>query len=383
MNSFDEEYLRLLRLVLAKGRVKKNRTGVDTKGVFGAQARFDLSQGLPILTTKKIFAKGVIHELLWFISGNTNIRYLVENGVHIWDDWAFARYQKLKPREGGLMLVDPFLMTNQELRIQKGQIEPDENAALVEVLKSNIATRQTQFIDKIKRDVDFAAKWGNLGEGTYGSMWRTFPYYHELPSGEINFNQQLLGTVDQLKKIVTSLKTNPDDRRMIVTAWHPYWVDHCALPPCHCLFQFHTEELSFGERLDLYYRTTEPSKGSVSPSLEELKDIPTRRLNCQLYQRSCDLFLGVPFNILSYSLLTSMVAHCVNMVPGEFIHTYGDLHIYSNHMEQVKEQMRREPYAPAKLWLNPEVRDIFHFKYDDILIQDYQCHPTIKGEVAV
>lgn len=308
----DLTYLDLVNKVLTEGILKKNRTGMDTIGIFGAQARFDLAEGFPLLTTKKVFFKGIVHELIWFISGSTNIKYLVDNGVHIWDDWAYQRY----------------------LKIPQTNLDMDEDKNL----------SQTDFIQKIKDSALFAKFFGDLGMGTYGGMWRAFPFYdgHE-------------SVVDQLKNVVEKIKTNPDDRRLIVSAWHPHWVDHCALPPCHALFHFNTELLPDGRR----------------------------KLNCLLYQRSCDLFLGVPFNIASYALLTHMVAHCVDMVPGEFIHTYGDLHLYVNHVEQARLQYTRDPYLSPQLALNMAKRDIFDFNYDDIQLVGYNSHPAIKAQVAV
>jgi thymidylate synthase len=202
---------------------------------------------------------------------------------------------------------------------------------------------------------EFAKIWGDLGMGTYGGMWRAFPFYNDYDTVAPSEGKETLDTVDQLRKVIEKLKTNPDDRRLIVSAWHPHWVDHCALPPCHVLFHFNTEVLSDGRR----------------------------KLNCLLYQRSCDLFLGVPFNIASYALLTHMVAHCVGMVPGEFIHTYGDLHLYVNHVEQARLQATRDPHLSPQLALNLAKRDLFHFNYDDIQLIGYNSHPAIKAEVAV
>lgn len=356
MNNTDQEYFRLLNNILNYGRVKKNRTGVDTIGVFGEQAKFALSDTFPILTTKKVWFKGIVHELLWFIKGDTNIKYLVDNGVHIWDEWAYKRYQE-KTKD----TVAAYLFNSQE-----------------------------HFIEQLKIG-NIGSEWGELGEGTYGGMWRAFPYakYAEGERPEWPYD---LETVDQLQKVLDKLKTNPDDRRMIVSAWHPYWVDHCALPPCHCLFHFNTEELTLHERYNYANNTL---KLSDSPEFFEVTtdqqmevwlnrlNVPKRRLNCLLYQRSCDTFLGVPFNISSYALLTCMVAHVSNMVPGVFTHTYGDLHIYANHMEQVRTQMNRDPKPGPKLWLNPAVKNLFDFKYEDIKLEGYDPHPAIKGEVAV
>ena len=321
----DFTYLDLVNRVLTEGKPKKNRTGIDTIGIFGAQARFDLADGFPLLTTKKVFFKGIVHELLWFISGSTNIKYLVDNGVHIWDDWAYQRYLKF---------ISKFVVVG----------ESDKPTL-----------SQADFIHRIKTVDEFAKIWGDLGMGTYGGMWRAFPFYNDYETVASAEGRETLDTVDQLKKVIEKLKTNPDDRRLIVSAWHPHWVDHCALPPCHVLFHFNTELLSDGRR----------------------------KLNCLLYQRSCDLFLGVPFNLASYALLTHMVAHCVGMVPGEFIHTYGDLHLYINHVEQARLQSTRDPYLSPTLALNLAKRDIFHFNYDDIQLVGYNSHPAIKAEVAV
>ena len=321
----DTTYLELVNRVLTEGKRKKNRTGIDTIGIFGAQARFDLADGFPLLTTKKVFFKGIVHELLWFISGSTNIKYLVDNDVHIWDDWAYQRYLKFISK---VVVVGGVGMTT---------------------------LSQADFIHRIKTVDEFAKIWGDLGMGTYGGMWRAFPFYNDYETVASAEGRETLDTVDQLKKVIEKLKTNPDDRRLIVSAWHPHWVDHCALPPCHVLFHFNTELLSDGRR----------------------------KLNCLLYQRSCDLFLGVPFNIASYALLTHMVAHCVGMVPGEFIHTYGDLHLYVNHVEQARLQATRDPYLSPTLALNLAKRDLFHFNYDDIQLVGYNSHPAIKAEVAV
>lgn len=263
-----KQYLELLQRIMDEGVVKTNRTGVGTKSVFGHQMRFDLSEGFPLLTTKKVHLKSIIYELLWFISGDTNVRYLQEHGVSIWDEWA---------------------------------------------------------------DAD-----GELGP-VYGKQWRSW----EARDGRV---------VDQLAQVVDMIKNHPDSRRMLVCAWNPGEVDKMALPPCHCLFQFYVAE---------------------------------GRLSCQLYQRSADTFLGVPFNIASYALLTMMIAQVCGLQPGEFIHTTGDTHIYLNHFEQVKEQLSRSPRALPKMILNPEVKSIFDFKYEDFKLEDYDPYPAIKAPVAV
>ncbi|AWX57657.1 thymidylate synthase [Brevibacillus brevis] len=263
-----KQYLDLCQRILDEGVTKEDRTGTGTTSVFGHQMRFDLSEGFPMVTTKKLHMKSIIHELLWFLSGDTNVRYLQENGVRIWNEWA------------------------------------DEN--------------------------------GDLGP-VYGSQWRSF-------TGRDG------KTVDQIQWVIDEIKRNPDSRRLIVSAWNPAELDKMALPPCHLLFQFY---------------------------------VANGKLSCQLYQRSGDTFLGVPFNIASYALLTHMVAHVTGLEVGDFVHTIGDAHLYLNHIEQVKLQLTREPKPLPKLVLNPEVTSIFDFKYEDIEIIGYESHPHIKGEVAV
>lgn len=262
------QYLDFAQHILDNGQVKSDRTGTGTVSVFGYQMRFDLSKGFPMLTTKKLHLKSIIHELLWFIAGDTNIKYLQDNGVRIWDEWA------------------------------------DHN--------------------------------GDLGP-VYGHQWRSWPK----PNGE---------TVDQIQLLIDQLKNNPDSRRHIVSAWNVADVNQMALPPCHCLFQFYVAD---------------------------------GKLSCQLYQRSADVFLGVPFNISSYALLTMMMAQVCGYQAGDFVHTFGDAHIYSNHMEQIKEQLSRQPYKLPSMQINPDVNDLFTFKYDDFELKDYQAHPHIKGLVAV
>ncbi len=263
-----KQYLELLDHVLKNGTKKSDRTGTGTISVFGYQMRFNLADGFPLLTTKKMHLKSILHELLWFISGDTNIKYLKDNGVKIWDEWA------------------------------------DGN--------------------------------GNLGP-VYGSQWRSWP----AADGR---------KIDQLINVINSIKTTPDSRRHIVSAWNVGEIEKMALPPCHILFQFY---------------------------------VAAGRLSCQLYQRSCDIFLGIPFNIASYSLLTLMVAQATSLKPGEFIHTLGDAHIYLNHIDQVKLQLTREPYKLPKMTINPEITDITKFRYEDFTLSDYLYHPQIKGDISV
>ncbi len=263
-----KQYLDLMRRVRHEGVYKGDRTGTGTYSIFGHQMRFDLSQGFPLVTTKKMFVKGIVHELLWFLQGSTNIGYLTEHGVHIWDEWA------------------------------------DEH--------------------------------GELGP-VYGSQWRSWP----APDG---------GTIDQISRLVDAIRNDPDSRRLIVSAWNVAEVDRMALPPCHTLFQFYVAQ---------------------------------GRLSCQLYQRSADVFLGVPFNIASYALLTMMVAQVCGLGLGEFVHTFGDAHLYANHLEQADRQLTREPKPLPRMHLNPDIDDIFGFRYQDFTLTGYQCHAGIKAPIAV
>ncbi len=303
-----KQYHDLLRRVLTEGQIREDRTGVGTQGVFGHQMRFDLSHGFPVLTTKKVYMRAIIHELLWFIKGETNIKYLVDNDVHIWDEWPYQKYLKANNLEG------QYPMYSKEWK-----------------------AKQKEFVASIKNDPEFARKWGDLGP-VYGSQWRSW----STPSGE---------SIDQLSKVIDAIKTNPYSRRHIVTAWNPAEVDNMALPPCHSLFQFYVT--------------------------------PDGRLSLQLYQRSADIFLGVPFNIASYALLLMMVAQVTGHKPGEFVHTLGDAHIYRNHFDQVHEQLSRSPRPLPQMRLNPTKTQITDFTFDDFELVGYDPHPPIKAPIAV
>ena len=304
-----KQYLDLLRDIKENGHRKEDRTGTGTLDVFGRQLRFDLSKGFPAITTKKLFMKGIVHELLWFLAGDSNIRYLVQNDVHIWDEWPYKAY-----------------LISQKKTVPK--IGSDEWSKGIK-----------EFTERIKSDAAFAKQYGELGP-VYGYQWRSWP----APSGQ---------KIDQISKILEQIKQSPWSRRLIVSAWNVADIDEMAkagLPPCHCLFQF---------------------------------DVTDGKLSCQLYQRSADTFLGVPFNIASYALLTMMIAHVMGLKPGEFVHTFGSAHLYLNHLEQVDLQLSREPKPLPKLWLNPEVKSLFDFKFDDIRLEGYESHPAIKAPIAV
>ena len=292
-----KQYLDLCRKILTDGSYKDDRTGTGTYSLFGYQMRFNLSEGFPLLTTKKVFLRGIIHELLWFIAGDTNIKYLVDNNVHIWDDWAYKNYKLSKDYKGETM---------------------------------------KEFADKIKlldKDDEFVKTYGELGP-VYGRQWR-------------NFNNQ---GIDQLSNLIEQIKTNPNSRRLIITAWNPAEVDEMALPPCHSFMQFYVKD---------------------------------GKLSCQLYQRSADTFLGVPFNIASYALFTMMIAQVCGLEVGDFVHTFGDVHIYSNHLDQINLQLSREPRQLPKMKINPNVKSIYDFKIEDFTLEGYNPYPAIKGAVAV
>ena len=291
-----KQYLDMCRYILEHGEDRPDHTGTGTRSVFGYQTRYDLREGFPLLTTKKMYLRPIAEELLWFIKGDTNIKYLVDRNVKIWNEWPYEDFKKSE----------------------------DFNGETLE-----------EFVEKIKNDDDFAKKHGNLGP-VYGAQWR-------------NFNNE--GT-DQLMKLIDSLKNNPFSRRHIISAWNPSQVDEMALPPCHTLMQFYVSS-------DKKY------------------------LSCQLYQRSADTFLGVPFNIASYALLTCMLAQVCGYEPKEFIHTIGDAHIYKNHFDVVKTQIEREPLPLPRLVLNKDIDNLFDFKIEDIKLEGYQSHGPLKGKVSV
>lgn len=317
MNNFDEAYHDLCRKVLNEGENKDDRTGTGTISIFGHQMRFDLSEGFPLLTTKKVSFKLIATELLWFIKGDTNIRYLLQYKNNIWNEWAFKKWIESDEYTGPDMTdFGRRALVNDEFNEQ---------------YKEQLAI----FKDKILNDDEFMLKYGDLGN-VYGKQWR-------------DWKDQNGQSFDQLQTLIDNIKQNPNSRRHIISAWNPTEIDTMALPPCHTLFQFYVKD---------------------------------GKLSCQLYQRSADIFLGVPFNIASYSLLTHLIAKECNLEVGEFVHTFGDAHIYKNHIDAVEEQLSRSSYNPPKLNINTD-KSLFDIDYEDLEIQDYQSHPSIKAPIAV
>ncbi|MBF9298677.1 MULTISPECIES: thymidylate synthase [Mammaliicoccus] len=317
MNNFDKAYHDLCKRVLEEGENKDDRTGTGTISIFGHQMRFDLSEGFPLLTTKKVSFKLIATELLWFIKGDTNIRYLLQYKNNIWNEWAFKKWVESNDYDGPDMTDFG----------RRSLVDDEFN----EQYKAQLAI----FKDKILNDDDFMIKYGDLGN-VYGKQWR-------------DWKDQDGKRFDQLKTLIENIKHNPNSRRHIISAWNPTEIDTMALPPCHTLFQFYVKD---------------------------------GKLSCQLYQRSADIFLGVPFNIASYSLLTHLIAKECGLEVGEFVHTFGDAHIYKNHIDAINEQLSRDSYDAPKLNINTD-KSLFDIEYEDLEIDGYESHPSIKAPIAV
>ena len=359
--SYEQQYLQLLEHIVANGTYSKNRTGVNTYKIWGAQIHIDLNEGFPLLTTKKMHWKSVVHELLWMIKGDTNIQYLLKNGVTFWTEWPMKHY----------------------------------NDAATELKVMPVLT-QKAFEQKIINDDEFAKTWGSIGRYGYGGMWRHFPFYTQedkfkSSTGVIGCSAEhwTFGEVDQLVKVIDELKNNPDSRRIIITAWHPYHSNNredALLPACHNYIQFGTEELTWHERLEIAREKDSRNENMYNKYSDEDFDrtgIPKYRLNCYFNMRSSDTFLGLPFNCAFYALFTHLIANQLNMIPSQLVYTAADVHLYENHLEQVKLQLTRQPRDLPKLNIKTLGKSIFDIKFENIEIIDYNPHPAIKGEVAV
>ena len=344
-NEVDKKYFSLVKEIIYDGEDRDTRAG-KVKSIFAKQLRFDLKKGLPMLTTKKMFAKGCIYELLWFLKGETNIKYLVENGVHIWDDDAYRYYKEQKDN----FLRDAPLLSKEEF--------------LDKVINNSNAV----FTNRIYGKKPLFYKYGDLGP-VYGKQWRCFG-----PE-----------SVDQILEVIETLKNNPDDRRLLVSAWNPSDLSQMALPPCHYAFQFYAKKMTLKERVAYYEKKYGTAPDLIDKNGLDQANIPTRKLSCMWQQRSVDTSLGLPFNILSYAILTHMVAQCVNMDVDELIFSGGDVHIYMNQLEGIQTQLRRNPYRYSlpTLNLNPEITNILDFKYEDFKIVGDRSYPTIKMPLSV
>lgn len=351
MSNIDQGYLNLLEDVLFNGVEKSDRTGTGTISVFGRQVRHDMKQGFPLLTTKKMYWKGIVTELLWFLRGDTNIKYLVDNGCNIWNGDAFKNYIN---------------QTNEYKGVWPDTIE--------------------EFIDRVKTDDKFAKRWGELGP-IYGQQWRSWEGYSNEDWDAPN--------TDQISTLINNIKLNPDSRRLMVNAWNVSELHEMTLPPCHYGFQVYTRELSYNEREQLALQTPTVNElcevnGPMTPTGWDEYNIPTRAISLMWNQRSVDTFLGLPFNIASYGLLLEILADEVNMVPGELVGNLGDVHLYKNHIDQAREQLTREPLPLSKLIINNEfwnpdqgtIEQINYITPDDFYIKDYQSHSTIKAPLS-
>jgi thymidylate synthase len=365
MNNVDAQYQELLQAILDYGVEKKDRTGTGTKSVFGYTFRHNMSWGFPLLTTKKMAWKTMVTELLWFLRGDTNIKFLVDNNCHIWDGDCYKAY--IKRYNKGEYVGKTKLLENSK-----------KNRTLTEPFT------QEEFINKIKTDDEFAKKWGELGP-IYGKQWRSWTEYSESKMGMVKYER------DQIQNLIQDLKTNPDSRRLMVSAWNVGELDQMVLPPCHYGFQVYTRELSLEERLDLASKTYDvfdPLDFSIPAKvdhdeIDKLYPVPKRAISLMWNQRSVDTFLGLPFNIASYGLLLEIIAKMVNMIPDELIGNLGDTHLYLNHVEQAKEQIERTSFDLPKLRIaSGPLDDIAHHEIMDFDILNYQSHPTIKAPLS-
>jgi thymidylate synthase len=351
MNNTDKQFKELVEKILKFGKKRNDRTGVGSISIFGHQMRFKMSEGFPLLTLRKIHTKSMIHEMLWFLGafdskwdkfGNCNIRVIMDQGVTFWNEWPYQNYQKQR------------------------KYRPELPDFTIE-----------QFAEKIKIDDDFAIEFGSIGKG-YGHQFLNCGGGVERMTDEKgnNFLKVIQG-INQIDNVIEQLKKNPDSRRIIVDSWNPIDLPEMLLPPCHMMFQFSTYKMDVKERMEEFKRLNDV------PTKEKMDKFPERKLSIQLYQRSCDAGLGLPFNIAEYSLLLHMVAQVVNMIPDEFIWVGGDTHIYNNHFDQLKEIIQRDSYSLPTIKLNQNIENIYDFRYEDIVIENYKSHPNLKMDVAV
>ena len=368
MNKLDKQYTDLLQSILDYGVEKKDRTGTGTKSIFGYTIRHNMSEGFPLLTTKKMPFKTIVTELLWFLRGDTNIKYLVDNNCHIWDGDAYKNY---------IFNSEWFPISS----VSGGFIGTKAN--------SDEIMTQELFINKIKTDDEFAKKWGELGP-IYGKQWRKWKRYRKVEDIEHKETLHIIDYIDQITNLINDLKTNPDSRRLMVNAWNVGELDQMVLPPCHYGFQVYTRELSLTERRNLVtlekYESVYnggDSRNTLSHSEIDQWGYPTRAISLMWNQRSVDTFLGLPFNIASYGLLLQILAKEVNMVPDELIGNLGDTHLYSNHIEQANEQISREPMRLPTLVMvtNPELT-FDEYVYENFKLVNYESHPTIKAPLS-
>lgn len=372
MNNLDKQYKELINKILKNGINKQDRTGVGTKSIFGHQMKFKMNDGFPLLTLRKIHTKSIIHELLWFLSsydekyekfGNTNIRYLLDNGVTFWTEWPYKEYLN---------------------RMKYSGIDTPLNIK--------------EFEYRIKNDDDFAIDYGSIGPG-YGEQWLNSGSFEMIENIENEVKESdndvrrktkrkitKIEGVNQIDNVIETLKKNPDSRRIIVDAWNPSRIDDMLLPPCHMVFQFYSVKMNGEQRYEEYKKWIKENNYDENISHKKgykIYNFPDRYLLLQLYIRSNDCYLGIPFNISEYSLLLHMVSQVVNMIPYEFIYTIGDAHLYNNSIDAAKEICKREEYSLSKLTLNKNIKSIYDFRYDDIKIENYKSHPNIKVDVAV
>jgi thymidylate synthase len=386
MNTLDKQYQELLKTILEFGVEKKDRTGTGTKSIFGYTIRHNMSEGFPLLTTKRMGIKTLTTELKWFLRGDTNIKFLVDNGCHIWDGDAYKNY--LKNHKDNLIGCTIVLSNGVSAEI-KAQHNVNRNVLIttkgciniegdktIKILNDTLT--QEEFINKIKTDDEFAKKWGELGP-IYGKQWRRWVGESKTSDGSLSASTTF-GYIDQIQNLINDLKTNPDSRRLMVNAWNVGELDQMVLPPCHYGFQVYTRELSWGERSDIYYKKYPVGTDDIkSDEYYDELHIPSRAISLMWNQRSVDTFLGLPFNIASYGMLLLMIAKEVNMVPDQLIGSLGDVHLYLNHIEQAEEQIEREPFELPKMDVIES--DILNGQFEYNLV-GYQSHGQIKAPLS-